>query len=122
MPFPTYEPGSVLIVPFPFTDIAVQKRRPALAISNQTFQADHGHVPLAMITSGIGSRWPSDIPLTELDGTGLTKACVVRLKLFTLESGLISGCVGRLGDADWGRVVKALLGILPEAAYSRRSD
>ena len=48
----TYEPFDIVVVPFPFTDAAQSKHRPALVLSqNTTFGAIIGHSVLAMITS-----------------------------------------------------------------------
>ena len=42
----------VVVVPFPFTDRATTKRRPAVALSRKRFSS-HGHTVLAMITSAV---------------------------------------------------------------------
>jgi len=47
-----YEPFDVVVVPFPFTDSAQTKRRPALVLSQHTnFGNKIGHSVLAIITS-----------------------------------------------------------------------
>jgi len=105
------EAWDVVTVPFPFTDSATQKRRPALILSTKSFNG-HGHSLMAMITSAHQS-WPSDSPLSNLAASGLTQPCVVRLKLFTLDNRLIIKCVGHLADEDKNRVGGALKAILP---------
>jgi len=56
-----YEPFDVVAVPFPFTDSAQTKRRPALALSQNTkFGNKIGHTILAMITSQKNVPWPLD--------------------------------------------------------------
>ncbi|MCP9914759.1 type II toxin-antitoxin system PemK/MazF family toxin [Cyanobium sp. BA20m-14] len=45
------ERHSLVLVPFPFTDRATQKRRPAVVLSSPDFQRASGHVLLAMVTS-----------------------------------------------------------------------
>ena len=45
-----YARFSLVRVPFPFTDRASQKHRPALVISDPTFQHTSGHLLLAMVT------------------------------------------------------------------------
>ena len=48
----TYKPFDVVVVPFPFTDIKADKRRPALILSSDTkFNKKSGHAVMAMITS-----------------------------------------------------------------------
>jgi hypothetical protein len=41
---------------------------------------------LVMITSAENSSWPNDIKIEKFSIAGLKKPCVVRLKVFTIES------------------------------------
>ena len=52
----TCKPYDVVVVPFPFTDRRTSNRRPALALSSETFSAESGHTVLAMITSARRKR------------------------------------------------------------------
>ncbi|NDD44153.1 MAG: type II toxin-antitoxin system PemK/MazF family toxin [Synechococcaceae bacterium WB9_4xB_025] len=104
---------SLVRVPFPFTDRAVQKRRPALVVSAPDFQVQSGHLVLAMVTTANQSSWPLDWPIQELAGTGLPKPCLVRLKLFSLDERLILGHLGALADQDRSGVAAHLRRLLP---------
>lgn len=90
----------VVVVPFPFTDSPVARRRPALVVSGAGWNRDSGHVVCAMITAVQRSDWPLDAPIVKLATTGLAKPCVVRMKLFTLDAGLIIRRTGRLSGSD----------------------
>ena len=79
--------GDVVVVPFPFVDVAAEKRRPSLVLSRRTFNRSSGHSICAMITTAGRTRWPSDVTIDDLAAAGLPRACVVRWKLFTLPSG-----------------------------------
>lgn len=98
---PIYEPGDVVVVPFPFTDLPVTKRRPALVLSAAAFQKETGHAVCAMITTAQASAWPSDHAIGDLRAAGLTQACVVRMKLFTIDAALVLRRAGRLAAEDW---------------------
>ena len=63
--------GDVVVVPFPFVDLAAEKRRPSLILSHTTFNDSHGHSICAMITTAGGSKWPSDVAIEDLKTTGL---------------------------------------------------
>jgi mRNA interferase MazF len=102
----TFDAGDVIIVPFPFTDRATTKRRPALVLSNAAFNTATGHVIAAMITSAKQSAWESDVAIADLGAAGLSVPCVVRMKLFTLEAGLVVRKAGRLGAVDAAQVRK----------------
>jgi mRNA interferase MazF len=100
-PLPTFEPFSVLRVPFPSTDRAVQRRRPAVVISGPNFQRGSAHVLL-------------DWPIQDLASAGRRVACCVRLKLFSLDERLILGELGRLAAIDRSGVRANLQRLLPE--------
>ena len=97
----------VVIVPFPFSDNAQSKRRPALALSRKAFN-QNGHVILAMITTKEHSPWPGDTDIKDYRKAGLHLPCIVRLKLFTLDSRLILERIGRLSEADGALVLRRL--------------
>jgi mRNA interferase MazF len=109
----TYKPFDVVVVPFPFTDSAAVKRRPALVLSAEQFQDRIGHLVLAMITSGENRGWPLDVELTDLRATGLSHASIVRMKLFTLDERFVLRRAGRLAEADRRAVQHSLRLLLP---------
>lgn len=109
----TYKPYDVLVVPFPFTDSAAVKRRPALVLSADQFQDRAGHLVLAMITSRENRGWPLDVELTDLKSAGLPHASVVRMKLFTLDERFVLSKAGRLAEFDRRAVQRSLRLLLP---------
>jgi mRNA interferase MazF len=109
----TFKPFDVLVVPFPFTDSAAVKRRPALVLSAEPFQDRIGHLVCAMITSRENRGWPLDVTLTDLKAAGLAHASVVRMKLFTLDERFVLRKAGRLGEADRAAIRRNLRLLLP---------
>ena len=99
-PTETFEAFDVVVVPFPFTDKAAMKRRPALVLFAPAFNVPTGHSVLAMITSAENVAWPLDTPIKDLNEAGLTSASIVRMKLFTLDEQLFLRKAGRLHKAD----------------------
>lgn len=111
----------VVVVPFPFTDKAAVKRRPALVISNASaFNRRAGHSVMAMITSAGNASWPLDAPLTNLASAGLPSPSVVRMKLFTLDHRFVIRKSGRLAARDVTLVEAALATLLFAQARPRR--
>lgn len=100
--------GDIAVVPFPFTDVPVSKRRPALALSAREFNTQNGHTIFAMITTAARSRWPQDMEISMSPETGLVHASVVRWKLFTLPNNIILSKAGVLGQADLATASSAL--------------
>ena len=102
----------VVVVPFPFTDRNASKRRPALVLSHASFNQTTQHSVLAMVTSADQSAWLGDCPLKNLTSAGLTSACLVRLKLFTLDHRLIIRKSGSLSVTDQRQLRSAWKGLL----------
>ncbi len=102
-----FETFSVVVVPFPFTDQDTTKRRPAVVLSNNSFNASVGHSVLAMITSAKNSNWLHDVNISDLNSTGLSSASIVRMKLFTLDNRLIIRKAGILAYNDQQAVITA---------------
>jgi mRNA interferase MazF len=114
----TYNALDVVRVPFPFTDRAARKVRPAVALSDSiAFNTRAGHSVCAIITSAKHSAWPLDLVIEDLAAAGLSNPCLVRMKLFTLDHRLVLGKLGRLAGDDAARL-RHRLGILcPQAPF-----
>lgn len=108
----TCKQWDVVVVPFPFTNQPGAKRRPALVLSDRTFNV-RGHSVLAMITSSSRRPWPGDVALSDLKSAGLRAACLVRLKLFTLDNRLLVKSIGRLSGVDRKQIEVQLQKYLP---------
>ena len=96
-----------VVVPFPFSERAGSKRRPAVALTNRQFN-DSGNTVLAMITTKGHHPWPGDHPIKDLETAGLPLPCIVRLKIFTIDNRLILRQLGHLGNHD-AEAVAAIL-------------
>ena len=108
-----YERFDIVVVPFPFTDAATAKRRPALVISTaEGFNVPAGHSVMAMITSAGNAAWPLDVAITDGKAAGLAAASLVRMKLFTLDNRFILRRLGQLAAADRKAVAAALKRVL----------
>jgi mRNA interferase MazF len=101
----------VVVVPFPFTDRLVSKRRPAMVLSSSEFNAASGNSVLAMITSTANPPSPLDI---EIDSkkAGLKAPSKVRMKLFTLDNRLILNKAGALAKNDRVAIDLSLMRLL----------
>lgn len=92
-----YEFGSIVLVPFPFTDLSSSKLRPALIISQKQNKSD---LILAFISSQ-KKIFDNCIHLDEKDKvfveTGLKQSSAIRLdKIATLDKKVILGKLGQL--------------------------
>ncbi len=114
---PTFEPGDVVKVPFPYTDARTTARRPALVIA-ATGPAENPALLLwaLMITSAEHRGWPGDVPIDDPAGAGLPAPSVVRCaKIATLDAARAEP-LGRLAPATFAAVRARLAALLPAPA------
>lgn len=104
--------GDIVVVPFPFVDVAAEKRRPSVVLSNKSFNQANGHSICAMITTAGHTRWQSDIVIDDLKSAGLRRPCVVRWKLFTLPNDIILKKAGAMAALDRDKIVEAAREVL----------
>lgn len=90
----------VVRVPFPFTDRAAVKKRPALVVSARSFNTRAAHTVMVMITKRDHSVWPSDYDVRDWTAAGLKFPSWVRMKFFTIENSLIIDVIGRFQTVD----------------------
>ncbi len=96
----SYEKGDIVLVPFPFTDLSTNKKRPGLVISPAVLNRT-GDVTLAFITSQLAVlQRPGDCEIRDWRPAGLPKPSMTRMKVVTLSSGLIIKRLGRLSERD----------------------
>lgn len=110
----TYRQFDVVVVPFPFTDKTAAKRRPALVLSSELFNAEIRHSVMAMITTASHSAWPLDVAIANLKDAGLKKPSIIRMKLFTIDHTLILKHIGYLHLQDQKSVESVLNALLSE--------
>lgn len=87
--------GTIVLVPFPFTDLARQKVRPALVLHTSRGE----DCILAFISSGVSKKkYPFNVPVKASGKNGLKVASVVRVDtLATLQKKII---IGELGTCE----------------------
>lgn len=102
--------GSVVLVPFPFSDLSHAKLRPAVVLAT----AEKGDFVLCQVTSNAYA----DPLAVELDARSFAAGSLHRTsyarpgKLFTANSGLIVREVGVLQPAALDRVVEQVVALL----------
>jgi mRNA interferase MazF len=85
----SYEPGQVILIPFPFTDLTTVKKRPALVISSRTFNQTHDDLIVVAITSQKPFVIQSDeylLPNVEQQTAGLPKPSNIHYHKKSIEA------------------------------------
>ena len=116
---PTFRPGDVVRVPFPYVETAVHEVRPALVVSAASLGPHQDLFWAVMITSAANRGWPGDVSLEhDHQEYGLTAPSVIRTeKIAVLEAGVAS-LLGRVNDGILAIVhakVAAYLGLAATA-------
>lgn len=99
-----------MLVSFPFTDLTSAKRRPALVVSPDSFNARGQDLVLAAVTSQV-TTGADTVPLRpeDFEDGRLPKPSMVKLsKMFTLNSSLVSRRVCRVTAARREEVLREL--------------
>src|SRR4051794_41903781 len=94
----SFEFGEVVLVPFPFTDQTTSKRRPAVVISSDAYNAERRGLIILALTSRV--REPAGIGEALVDGrreAGLVKPPGMKPGGADLEESLLRTGGGRLG-------------------------
>src|SRR5437879_4370710 len=93
-----YEFGSIILVPFPFTDLTATKARPALIVSPSDRSARD--VIVCFITSQVQPGIPHSLLLKRTAASGLKVPSLVRFdKIATLDRRIVLGEIGRMSPA-----------------------
>jgi mRNA interferase MazF len=105
---PTFDRFDVVSVPFPYTDRPVGQRRPALVVSQPSYEQRTGLLWVVMITAAENRRWPGDVLLANARRAGLSIPSVVRpAKIATIEAAQASH-IGGISAAE-GRAVRTAI-------------
>ena len=105
--------GDIVLVPFPFTDQSATKRRPAVVISAEAYNADHPDVILMPVTSQIrADARPDDAIVEDWKQAGLLKPSAIKPVIATLEQTLVVRRLGKVGERDRRALRSMLDGIL----------
>jgi mRNA interferase MazF len=106
-------PGTVVKVPFPYTDRSPRQRRLALVVSTPSFHQRSQLCWVLMITSAANRGWVGDVEILHLGPAGFPAPSVVRsAKIATVETRNVAP-LGRVEPdilTQIGRYLGAVLG------------
>ena len=110
----TYEPGDIVLVPFPFTDLTAAKRRPVLVLSSRDFNARSDDFIVCGITCNLANASHSVlIDNKDMSRGRLPAPSRIKVgKLATLLQSLSLRTLGRVKADVLARARKELLTIL----------
>jgi mRNA interferase MazF len=100
--------GDIVLIPFPFTDLSGNKKRPAIVLIDT-----EDDVTICFITTQL--KWQSDFDITVHPSkiNGLKKTSLIRLNKFaTVDKDLIIGLLGHLDNNYFANLNDNLIKIL----------
>jgi mRNA-degrading endonuclease toxin of MazEF toxin-antitoxin module len=105
-----YPRGTVVLVPFPFTDLSGRKRRPALVVSPESFHEED--LILCAITSRVPERlsaWEVSLAAGDMAEEELPKSSIIKVsKLFTMHKKLVAARYGTIKEQKLQIVLERL--------------
>jgi mRNA interferase MazF len=108
-----YEFGDVVLVPFPFTNQAASKQRPAVVVSNRAYNLARPDVVVMAVTSqlrpspALGEVW-----VRQWQAAGLIKPSAIKPVFATLEQRLVIRRLGGLAVGDQETLRQAIAGTI----------
>ena len=115
-----FEAFRVAVVPFPYVERPVLRRRPCLAIASTG--GPHRLAWVLMITSADNQRWPGDVPISDLESAGLPAPSMIRTaKIATVETAMLD-FRGRLAEVDASLLRRELSVLLSPALAGARAS
>jgi mRNA interferase MazF len=104
-----YEFGDVILIRFPFTSQTNAKQRPAVVVSNRSYNVARPDVVAMAITSVIGA---GEIPVGDWKAAGLLKPSIFKPIFATFEQTSIQHQLGALEDNDRTALRKLISSVL----------
>ena len=109
----TFAFGEVVLVPFPFSDQAGNKKRPAVVISSPAYHMHRPDLLIMAITSQPHTALDfAAATLIDWKLAGLLKPSYAKPVLTTLEQALVIRCMGQLSPRDQQALRQILTQIL----------
>jgi mRNA interferase MazF len=96
-----FEFGDIVLVPFPFTNQATSKKRPAVVVSNRAYNVARPDVVVMAVTSQLRANpGLGEIAVVQWQEAGLLKPSTVKPVFATLEQALVLRRLGVLDTID----------------------
>ena len=113
MPKTPFEFGNVVLVPFPFTNLAAVKQRPAVIVSGRIYNNAKPDDVIMPITSQLHSVSSlGEVLIGEWRQANLLKPSVIKPVFATLEQRLVIRSLGVLQDQDQAALRAAIAAVL----------
>lgn len=111
----TYSFGNIVLVPFPFTNQSITKKRPAVVVSSDEYNQKRPDIIVMAVTSQLRSAaYFGDISVNQWQQAGLLKPSVIKPIVTTIEKSLVIKTLGQLNKEDRKSLRESFYKILGE--------
>lgn len=102
-----FEQGEIVFVPFPFTDLTAAKHRPALVMTNASYNAASPDIVVCGMTSNLSNSAHSVlVQEKDLESGSIPVTSRVKVdKIFTIKKTAVERRLGRLHSRVFGQVM-----------------
>lgn len=101
----SFSPGDIVLVPFPFSNLSGEKKRPALILA---VGERWGELLCVMLTSS--PKGCNEVPLKQWKEIGLPKRTVARVhRLFTIEERMVIKKIGKAEPEDFKEILSSVV-------------
>lgn len=101
----SFNSGDIILVPFPFSNLSGEKKRPALVLA---VAERWGELVCVMLTSS--PKGCNEVPLKQWKEAGLPKRTVARVhRLFTIEERIVIKKIGRAEPKDFKEILSSVV-------------
>lgn len=104
--------GDVVLVPFPFTDQSVSKKRPAVVVSSGVLHRESIDLIVVAVTTQPRAASSLETPVTQWQQAGLLRPSVIKPVLATIERSLVLKKLGSLQVPDLQALVTTLAALI----------
>ncbi len=108
-----FKPGQVVLIRFPFTDLATKKRRPAMVVSPAEFPRCYGDVVIVPLTS---REQNDDLRLEQWRKAGLLKPTWMKPLMATIKGAFVEKSLGVVSPKD-EKKVKSVVRMLIDTRF-----
>lgn len=103
-----YEPGEIVLIPFPFSDLTGTKKRPALVLAEI---GEKQEIICVMLTSiQTGSEYEHSISCWE-DAGLLKPTCAKIHRIFTISCYMVHKKIGKLDQKEYVEILQKVLNL-----------
>lgn len=110
----SFNPGDVVLVPFPFSDLSGVKKRPALVLA----VADRLKEMVCLMLTSLPGKGGLSHSVVSWKAAGLLKPTTARLhRIFTIDRALALGRLGKIDDEEYLEILAKVISLLERGRF-----